>query len=148
MSRGGTTTAELEVITPLRIESFAFGGADTVIGAGRDKAQKSGAKLAARLNEHTAVALVGVAGGLAPELTPGDVIIASELRSTESSTSRNLPGSSLLSAEFRRSRHRVRLGPLVTSPTYVPSSGRATLAASGAIAVDMESSWVMAPWRT
>src|ERR1700727_282975 len=63
MSRGGTTTAELEVITPLRIESLAFGGADTVIGAGRDKAQKSGAKLAARLNEHTGVALVGVAGG-------------------------------------------------------------------------------------
>ena len=62
MSRGGTTTAELEVITPLRIESFAFGGADTIIGAGRDKAQKSGAKLAARLNEHTAVALVDAAG--------------------------------------------------------------------------------------
>ncbi|MGB8180473.1 MAG: 4-hydroxy-3-methylbut-2-enyl diphosphate reductase [Acidimicrobiales bacterium] len=143
MSRGGTTTAELEVITPLRIESFAFGGADTVIGAGRDKAQKSGAKLAARLNEHTAVALVGVAGGLAPELTPGDVIIASELRSTESSTSRNLPGSSLLSAEFRRARFSVYHGPLVTSPSYVSAGDRAELAASGALAVDMESSWVM-----
>lgn len=143
MSRGGTTTAELEVITPLRIESFAFGGADTVIGAGRDKAQKSGAKLAARLNEHTAVALVGVAGGLAPELTPGDVIIASELRSTESGTSRNLPGSSLLSAEFRRARFSVYHGPLVTSPRYVSAGDRAELAASGALAVDMESSWVM-----
>jgi 4-hydroxy-3-methylbut-2-en-1-yl diphosphate reductase len=143
MSRGGTTTAELEVISPLRIESFAFGGADTIIGAGRDKAQKSGAKLAARLNEHTAVALVGVAGGLAPELTPGDVIIASELRSTESSTSRNLPGSSLLSAEFRRARFSVYHGPLVTSPSYVAAGDRAELAASGALAVDMESSWVM-----
>jgi 4-hydroxy-3-methylbut-2-en-1-yl diphosphate reductase len=143
MSRGGTTTAELEVITPLRIESFAFGGADTIIGAGRDKAQKSGAKLAARLNEQTAVALVGVAGGLAPELTPGDVIIASELRSTESSTSRNLPGSSLLSAEFRRARFSVYHGPLVTSPSYVAAGDRAELAASGALAVDMESSWVM-----
>jgi 4-hydroxy-3-methylbut-2-en-1-yl diphosphate reductase len=143
MSRGGTTTAELEVITPLRIESFAFGGADTIIGAGRDKAQKSGAKLAARLKEDTAVALVGVAGGLAPELTPGDVIIASELRSTESSTSRNLPGSSLLSAEFRRARFSVYHGPLVTSPNYVAAGDRAELAASGALAVDMESSWVM-----
>ena len=144
LARGGTTTAELEVLTPLRIESFAFGGADTIIGAGREQgAKKSGAKLAARLDEHTAVALVGVAGGLAPELTPGDIIIASELRSTESSTSRNIPGSSLLSAEFRRARFSVYHGPLVTSPTYVPSGDRAELAASGALAVDMESSWVM-----
>ena len=86
---------------------------------------------------------MGVAGGLAPELTPGDVIIASELRSTESTTSRNLPGSSLLSAEFRRARFTVYHGPLVTSPTYVSAGGRASLAASGALAVDMESSWVM-----
>jgi 4-hydroxy-3-methylbut-2-en-1-yl diphosphate reductase len=86
---------------------------------------------------------VGVAGGLAPELTPGDIIIASELRSTESSTSRNIPGSSLLSHEFRRARFSVHLGPLVTSPSYVASGDRAELAASGALAVDMESSWVM-----
>jgi 4-hydroxy-3-methylbut-2-enyl diphosphate reductase len=136
-------TAELEVLAPLRIESFAFGGADTIIGAGRTRARRSGAKLAARLDEQTAVALVGVAGALAPELVPGDLIIASELRSTESSTSRELPGSALLSAEFRRSQVSVYHGPLVTSPTYVPSKERAGLAASGAIAVDMESSWVM-----
>ena len=86
---------------------------------------------------------MGVAGGLAPELTPGDIIIASELRSTESSTSRDIPGSSLLSHEFRRARFSVHLGPLVTSPTYVASGDRAELAASGALAVDMESSWVM-----
>jgi 4-hydroxy-3-methylbut-2-enyl diphosphate reductase len=136
-------TADLKVLAPLRIESFAFGGADTVIGAGRERASRAGAKLAARLDEQTAVALVGVAGALAPELVPGDIIIASELRSTESSTSRDLPGSALLSAEFRRSRHAVRLGPLMTSPKYVRAGERAGLAASGAIAVDMESSWVM-----
>lgn len=136
-------TAELEVLAPLRIESFAFGGADTIIGAGRERAQRAGAKLAARLDEQTAVALVGVAGALAPELVPGDLIIASELRSTESSTARELPGSALLSAEFRRSRGSVHLGPVVTSPTYVGAKERAGLAASGAIAVDMESSWVM-----
>ncbi|HTT58918.1 MAG TPA: hypothetical protein VMF33_02620, partial [Acidimicrobiales bacterium] len=84
-----------------------------------------------------------MAGGLAPELTPGDIIVASELRSTESSTSRNIPGSSLLSHEFRRLRYSVHLGPLLTSPTYVASGDRAELAASGALAVDMESSWVM-----
>ena len=135
--------ADLQVLAPLRIESFAYGGADTVIGAGRDRAQRSGAKLAARLDELTAVALVGVAGALDPELVPGDLIVASELRSTESTTSRNLPGAVLLGAEFRRSRFAVHTGPVVTSPKYVPANERGDLAASGALAVDMESSWVM-----
>ena len=136
-------TADLQVLAPLRIESFAYGGADTVIGAGRDRAQRSGAKLAARLDELTAVALVGVAGALAPQLVPGDLIVASELRSTESTTSRNLPGAALLGAEFKRSRFAVHTGPLMTSPKYVLANERETLAASGALAVDMESSWVM-----
>jgi 4-hydroxy-3-methylbut-2-enyl diphosphate reductase len=127
----------------LRIESFAYGGADTIIGAGRDRAQRAGAKLAAHLDEQTAVALVGVAGALAPQLVPGNLIIASELRSTESTTSRNLPGATLLGAEFKRSRFVVHTGPVVTSPKYVTASERGALAASGALAVDMESSWVM-----
>jgi 4-hydroxy-3-methylbut-2-en-1-yl diphosphate reductase len=135
--------ADLNVLTPLRIESMAYGGADTIIGAGKDRARRSGAKLAAHLDEETAVALVGVAGALAPELVPGDLIIASELRSTESTTARTLPASAMLAAEFRRSGVECRTGPLVTSPKYVPSYERAALAASGAIAVDMESSWVM-----
>jgi 4-hydroxy-3-methylbut-2-en-1-yl diphosphate reductase len=127
----------------MRIESMAYGGADTIIGAGRDRARRSGARLAAHLDEVTAVALVGVAGALAPELVPGDLIIASELRSTDSPTSRKLPASPLLAAEFRRSGLSCHTGPLVTSPTYVPTNGRAELAASGALAVDMESSWIM-----
>jgi len=135
--------ANLQVLAPLRIESFAYGGADTVIGAGRDRAQLAGSKLAARLDEHTAVALVGVAGALAPQLVPGDLIIASELRNTESATTRHIPAAALLSAEFKRSRVAAHTGPVVTSATYVRASQRSVLAISGALAVDMESSWVM-----
>jgi len=135
--------ADLSVLTPLRIESFAFGGADVVIGAGANRARRAGVELAAKLDEHTAVALVGVAGGLAPELVPGDLVIASELRNTESTTSRNLPAAALLAAEFRRDHLPVHTGPLITSPRYVSSGERVGLAASGALAVDMESAWVM-----
>jgi 4-hydroxy-3-methylbut-2-enyl diphosphate reductase len=99
--------------------------------------------LAAKLDELTAVALVGVAGGLAPELVPGDLVIASELRNTESTASINLPAAALLAAEFRRDHLAVHTGPLVTSPRYVSSGERVGLAASGALAVDMESAWVM-----
>jgi 4-hydroxy-3-methylbut-2-enyl diphosphate reductase len=135
--------ANLQVLAPLRIESFAFGGADTIIGVGRDRAERTGSKLAARLDERTAVALVGVAGALDPQLVPGDLVIASELRNTESTTSRNLPGAALLSAEFRRSRVDVHTGPVVTSTSFVSAGRRSELFDSGALAVDMESSWVM-----
>jgi len=135
--------ADLQVLAPLRIESFAYGGADTVIGAGRNRARRSGSKLAARLDVRTAVALVGVAGALDPRLVPGDLVIASELRSTESTTSRNLPGAALLSAEFKRCRIDVHTGPVVTSSSFVTAGRRSDLFDSGALAVDMESSWVM-----
>jgi len=60
-----------------------------------------------------------VAGGLSPELHPGDLVIASELRNTESTASLNLPGVSFLAAEFRRAGLGVHTGPLVSSPRYV-----------------------------
>ena len=84
-----------------------------------------------------------MAGGLAPQLHPGDLVIASELRSTESAEARSLPGTSFLAAEFRRAGLGVLTGPLVSSPRYVRAGERAALAASGAVAVDMESAWVM-----
>lgn len=120
-----------------------MGGADVIIGAGPARARRAGAELAANLDEKTAVALVGVAGGLSPELRPGDLVIASELRNTESSGSLNLPGVSFLAAEFRRAGLGVHTGPLVSSPRYVRARERDALAASGAVAVDMESAWVM-----
>ena len=125
------------------MEAFAVGGVDVVIGAGAERARRAGAELAAQLDEQTAVALVGVAGGLAPELRTGDLVIASELRTTESSEARQLPGMGPLAAEFRRAGLGVLTGPLVSSPRYVGGGEREALAASGAVAVDMESAWVM-----
>jgi len=110
---------------------------------GRDRARRAGAELAARLDARTPVALVGVAGGLAPDLHVGDLVVASELRSTESERSHMLPVSPLLAGELRRAGLGVRTGPLVSSPRYVRARERAALAASGALAVDMESAWVM-----
>jgi len=73
----------------------------------------------------------------------GDLVIASELRSTESEGSLSLAAAPILAAEFRRAGLGVRTGPLVSSPRYVRAGERAALAASGALAVDMESAWVM-----
>jgi 4-hydroxy-3-methylbut-2-enyl diphosphate reductase len=125
------------------VEAIAVGGADAVIGAGAARARRAGAELAASLDEQTAVALVGVAGGLAPQLRTGDLVIASELRSTDSSESRNLPGGGTLAAEFRRAGLGVLTGPLVSSTRYVRAGDRKLLADSGALAVDMESAFFM-----
>ena len=89
------------------------------------------------------MALVGVAGGLAPELRTGDLVVASELRESGSTRVQALPAAPLVAAAFRRAGLGVRLGPLVSSPRYVRGRERADLAASGAVAVDMESAWVM-----
>jgi 4-hydroxy-3-methylbut-2-en-1-yl diphosphate reductase len=89
------------------------------------------------------VALVGVAGGLAPELRTGDLVVASELREAGSTRVQALPAAPLVAAAFRRAGLKVCLGPLASSPRYVRGRERADLAASGAVAVDMESAWVM-----
>jgi 4-hydroxy-3-methylbut-2-enyl diphosphate reductase len=114
-----------------------------VIGAGRNRAQRGGAQLADRLAAGTAVALVGVAGGLSSELRPGDIVVASALRDTESPASLELSGVPVLAAEFERAGIKVHVGALVSSPRYVKAGERESLAASGAVAVDMESAWVM-----
>ena len=138
--------AELQVLAPLRIESFAYGGADTVIVGRSQPCEATPGARSSPLDldaQYSRLALVGVAGALDPQLVPGDLIIASELRSTESTTSRNLPGAALLSAEFKRCRIDVHTGPVVTSSSFVTAGRRSDLFDSGALAVDMESSWVM-----
>jgi len=76
-------------------------------------------------------------------LQVGDLVVASELRSTESQGSLSVAAAPVLAAEFRRAGLGVHTGPLVSSPRYVRAGERAALAASGALAVDMESAWVM-----
>ncbi|MGD1011624.1 MAG: 4-hydroxy-3-methylbut-2-enyl diphosphate reductase [Acidimicrobiales bacterium] len=127
----------------MRVESIAVGGASAVIGAGRSHALRGGSEIADRLGPGTAVALVGVAGGLSPELQPGDTVVASELRDTESSVPLMLSGAAMIAAELKRAGIKVRMGPLVSSPRYVRADEREALAGSGAVAVDMESAWVM-----
>ncbi len=73
----------------------------------------------------------------------GDLVVASELWSTESPLSLSLAAAPILAAEFRRAGLGVHTGPLVSSPRYVRAGERAALAASGALAVDMESAGVM-----
>jgi len=85
-----------------------------------------------------AVVVAGVAGGVDPSLRPGDIVVASEVRDERGRTV--LRGAAPLVAELRRLGLRVRTGPVVSHDRVVGGAGeRAALAATGAIAVDMES---------
>ncbi|HEV3327892.1 MAG TPA: 4-hydroxy-3-methylbut-2-enyl diphosphate reductase [Acidimicrobiales bacterium] len=134
--------AELQLLTALRAESVAVGGADTVLGKGPHRAQRAAAALSERLAAGTAVALVGVAGGLAAHVSTGDLVVPSTLRTADADVSVHLPASALLTAELRRSRATVHTGGLVSSTSFVRLAERERLTATGAEAVDMESAWV------
>jgi 4-hydroxy-3-methylbut-2-enyl diphosphate reductase len=136
--------ADLTIVSPLRIETLAIGGTVKVIGMGRTKAEAAGAKLSSSLGPDRPVALVGVAGGLDPKLRLGQLVVATEVRTMDGTVIRTLPGAELLAADLRRAGHDVMTGPVISSTKLIRSpEERAELAAAGAVAVDMESAWLV-----
>ncbi|HEU5426512.1 MAG TPA: 4-hydroxy-3-methylbut-2-enyl diphosphate reductase [Actinocrinis sp.] len=98
-----------------------------------------------------ALVVAGVAGGVAPDVRAGDIVVASEVRGPEGSVVRS-PAAPLLAAAIRSlglesagpgsPPVRVHLGPVATTDRLALGSRRRMLAAEGAFAVDMESSWL------
>ncbi|MFT4083466.1 MAG: 4-hydroxy-3-methylbut-2-enyl diphosphate reductase, partial [Nocardioides sp.] len=89
--------------------------------------------------------VAGVAGALAPGVEPGDLVVATEVRSAETETVIGCPSAPLLAGALRRAGHRVHLGPVLTTPAVVDDPAeRARWAASGALAVDTESALLLA----
>jgi 4-hydroxy-3-methylbut-2-enyl diphosphate reductase len=90
------------------------------------------------------VLVAGVCGALVPELRPGDVIVPAEVRCPDGTT-RRVAGSPFLASALRRAGYRVFTGPLLQSETLVKGrAAREARAATGAIAVDMESGQLLA----
>jgi len=90
--------------------------------------------------EHPSALLAGVCGGLDPRLEPGDIVLASELRTGERTIA--CPDPTVLAGVLRRGGLRVHIGPIASSTGLVFGSRRRELARSGALAVDMESAWL------
>lgn len=130
---------DLLVLAPLRIEACALRvglDRDIVIHAGL-RARHTARIRAAAAAGSGPVAVAGVAGGLRADMRPGDLIVATELRSARQTTT--LPATNLLGAALRRAGHTVHTGPVVESDRMVDGPDRDRFAVTGEIAVDMES---------
>jgi 4-hydroxy-3-methylbut-2-enyl diphosphate reductase len=88
------------------------------------------------------LAVAGVGGGLSGDLRVGDVVVASQV--SDGTVTVPCQSAPLLAGELRRAGLRVRTGPVVTTSHLVRAGEHDDLAATGAIAVDMESAPLVA----
>ncbi len=137
------------VLAPLSVEARAVrSGAPWAnvhqIGMGPKRAARS-AELASG-TDGRAVLIAGFCGALDPDLEPGDVVLASELRGPTGTTVCDDP--SILAGVLRRGGLRVRVAPIASSQRLVLGERRRTLHRTGAAAVDMESAWLAPAART
>jgi 4-hydroxy-3-methylbut-2-enyl diphosphate reductase len=131
----------LLVLAPLRIEANAVRRGLTRpdshvlhTGMGATRARKSADK--GTPHPFGAMVVMGTAAGLGDDLSPGDLVVATEVSDGETTVA--LPGADLLAAELRRAGLTARAGRLITVPKLVKSSERVRLAADGYLAADME----------
>jgi 4-hydroxy-3-methylbut-2-enyl diphosphate reductase len=131
------------IAAPLRLEWAAVRRARTTVvctGMGPRRSIRS----ARRLGDAAAVLVAGVAGGLAPAVAVGDLVVASEVRAPDG-TVRACVGGADLADRLRAAGLRVHYGPVLSWPRLVGGGQRRRLAATGALAVDMESAWLAPP---
>jgi 4-hydroxy-3-methylbut-2-en-1-yl diphosphate reductase len=133
---------DLAVLSTERMEAEAIGGGVLITGTGRAQALATGARLRQMLAPGTPVALSGLGHGLASDLGPGDLVVATELRATDGTPPRPVPGAELVANELRRLGLVVRTGPITSTSATPSATEAAALAAAGAVAWDSESAWL------
>jgi 4-hydroxy-3-methylbut-2-enyl diphosphate reductase len=87
-------------------------------------------------------AVAGFCGALDPSLKPGDVVVASELRSADGSVTIPCPGAGVIAGMLRRRGLPTHVGPIVSVKRPATGRTRRALGDNGAIAADMESVWL------
>ena len=134
------------LLVPLAVERAALLGASggaVVMQTGMGAPRARSAARRARYVAAGAVAVLGFCGGLRDDLRPGDVVVAATLGEAGDDGRHPTDDPGLLTAALRaHGLERVHVGHVVSSAKVVHGAGRARLAQSGALAVDMESAWL------
>ena len=136
----------LTVCAPLRLEARALrrglSGAGDVVRTGYGPVRAAAAAERMAASSPDMVAVGGVGGGLTDNLQVGDIVVASQV--TDGTTTVVCASAPLLAGELRRAGLRVHTGPIATVDRLLRRGEHANLAATGAIAVDMESAPLLA----
>lgn len=120
----------LLVLTPLRIEQWAVGRGVPARRTGMGPRCRAG-------TISTPVVVAGLCGALDPRLRPGDVVVADEVRDAAGTVTTTTGADWLATAVGGV------LGPVLTVPRVVRGAERVALGAGGALAVDMESAYLL-----
>jgi 4-hydroxy-3-methylbut-2-enyl diphosphate reductase len=137
------TEEGLLVVAALRLEALALRRGSPHLrvercGLGASRARRAATRL--RGDPARALLVAGVCGALDARLAVGDVVVASELRTTDGGC-RRLEADALYES-LADLGVRVRVAPLLSTPRLVHGAARERLAEGGARAVDMESWWL------
>jgi 4-hydroxy-3-methylbut-2-enyl diphosphate reductase len=137
--------AELTVATPLWVENYAVKRSlptsrVVLTGMGPRRSRTNRPKIAG----DGPLAVMGVAGGLAEDVQPGDFVVASEVR--EGLTCVATLRTHDLAESLRGMGFRAHVGPIVSVARVAGNNERAALATTGAIAVDTESAQLVENW--
>ena len=140
-TKPAATSGGLLVLAPMTLEASAVKRGLTqptsrVRRAGVGSTRAGKAALASQPESFWAMVVMGTAAGLTDEVSPGGLVVATEV--TDGTTTVKLPGAVMLAGELRRAGLRARAGKIVTVSHLVRAGERAALAASGALAADME----------
>ncbi len=88
------------------------------------------------------VAVVGMGGAVVDGIQPGDVVVATEV-SADDVTSIGLPRAEAVAKGLSDAGFTVHTGPVASVPELAVGPRRRELADRGAVAVDMESAWLL-----
>jgi len=136
-------SSTLLVLTPLAVDRRAVrAGAPSarvvVTGIGPRRARRTAWRAAALAG--AGVGVVGACVAIDPELEPGDLVLASEIRHPRGVI--DIPAAGIVAGVLRRSGIDVKVGPIVSHPHALLRSERVRLRSSGALAADAESAWL------
>jgi 4-hydroxy-3-methylbut-2-enyl diphosphate reductase len=113
---------------------------DVVVRTGMGRERSARAVAGLRGGRPGALAVAGFGGALTDDLAPGDVVVATEVR--DGSTVVPCPSAPLLAGALRAAGLTVHTGPVHTTDHVVHGIERSALAATGALAADMESAYL------
>lgn len=141
---GEALSDEIVVLAPLALEARAIrSGAPWAdvqrTGMGPRRAARSAQRL--DLSGNRPILIAGFCGALDPSLEPGDIVLATELQGPDGTSL--CDDATILAGVLRRGGLRVHLGPIASSERVVRGERRQTLSREGALAVDMESAWLV-----